>query len=102
VQVYEELRNLCLGLAARAVPWHLRSQSQQLSIWANLVHKLFSNLFTRADYIAESLIARGFVDFDKHRLNVPEFTPPKPMPNIVALLLLAGSIYLALQHAGAA
>jgi energy-coupling factor transporter transmembrane protein EcfT len=102
MQVFDELRNLCLGLAARAVPWSLRSPSQQLSIWGSLIQKLFSNLFTRAEYIAESLVARGIHNFDTYPLNVPDFTPPKLVPSLVAALLLVGSVYLAVQHAGAA
>jgi general transcription factor 3C polypeptide 2 len=102
MQVFDELRNLCLGLAARAVPWHLRSPSQQLAIWGSLIQKLFSNLFTRADYIAESLVSRGLHDLDTYPLNVPDFTPPKLLPNLTAALLLVGGVYLALQHAGAA
>ena len=98
MQVFEEVRNLCLGLAARAVPWKQRTRSHTIAIWVGLINKLFANLFARSRYIAESLRARGVVDFDTHQLNIPQLLPPRALHSACAAALLLGGVWLAFQH----
>ena len=58
MQVFEEVQNLCFGLASRGVPWAQIGGAQQIAIWSVLFNKLSSNLFLRSRHIAESLQAR--------------------------------------------
>ena len=96
--MFEEVRNLCFGLAARAVQWSLLSRGEVLSVWVVLINKAFSNLFSRSNFIAESLHARGVHDPSKHHLNVPQFFDSKPLANVVAATTLAGAVGLAARH----
>jgi hypothetical protein len=98
VQVFEEVRNLCFGLAARAVQWKLLSRGEALEVWLVLIRKTFANLFSRSKFIAESLYARGVRDPAKHNLNVPKFFDSKPAANVVAAGALAVIVGMAVRH----
>jgi hypothetical protein len=98
VQVFEEVRNLCLGLAARSMPWTTLGRANAIAVWVILTNKVLSNLFSRSASIAESLQARGVVDPDTHHLNVPVLLPSNAFANILTGLTLVGCIVLALVH----
>lgn len=51
--VFEEVRNLCLGLAARGVDWRAQGTRGSLEILGRLVVRLFGNLFTRSEKISQ-------------------------------------------------
>jgi energy-coupling factor transporter transmembrane protein EcfT len=86
--VFEELRNLCLGLASRAVAWEMMSRADALTTWVLVANRLFSNLFTRSERMAESLQARGFHSPEGRHLNIPLLCPSSLLANIAALFLL--------------
>ena len=90
VQVFEEVRNLCLGLASRGVVWPAMSGNDVVATWILMFTKLFGNLFERSSRMAESLTARGFRDPEDRHLNVPLLCPSTVLANAVALLALAG------------
>jgi energy-coupling factor transporter transmembrane protein EcfT len=98
VQVFEEVRNLCFGLAARAMPWAALGRGAALTVWITVLGKLLSNLFARSRAIAESLQARGVADPETYHLNVPVFLETKPLANVAAALGLAGCAALAARH----
>lgn len=95
-QVFEELRNLALGLAARAVPWSSMTRNDAVGIWALVINKLFSNLFRRSANMAESLKARGFDDAEKRHLNVPVLLQSNIWANLVAIAGLGACMYTAI------
>eukprot|EP00892_Ulva_mutabilis_P008741 jgi/Ulvmu1/6239/UM028_0097.1 len=95
--VFEELRNLALGLAARAVPWSSMTRNDAIGIWALVINKLFSNLFRRSANMAESLMARGFQDPEERHLNVPVLLQSSVWANMVAIASLAGCVYFAVM-----
>lgn len=51
--VFEEVRNLCLGLAARGVDWRAQGGRGSMDILGRLVVRLFGNLFTRSEKISQ-------------------------------------------------
>jgi general transcription factor 3C polypeptide 2 len=53
--VFEEVRNLCLGLAARGVDWRAQGGRGSLEILGRLVVRLFGNLFQRSEKITQVL-----------------------------------------------
>lgn len=48
-----QVRNLCLGLAARGVDWRAQGGRGSLEILGRLVVRLFGNLFTRSEKISQ-------------------------------------------------
>ena len=82
-QVFEECRNLCLGLASRGIDWRQQGLRGSLIICVGLASKLFSNLLARCDNIAVAMTARGFQGPQRHVLHAA--TPP--LPSGIARLL---------------
>ena len=58
--MFEECRNLCLGLASRGVDWQQQGLRGTLAICVGLGSRLFGNLMARCDNIAVAMAARGF------------------------------------------
>lgn len=61
--VFEEVRNLCLGLAARGVDWRAQGGRGSLEIVGRLVVRLFGNLFTRSEKISQVSRYRALAAF---------------------------------------
>eukprot|EP01026_Neomeris_dumetosa_P044053 TRINITY_DN37002_c0_g2_i1.p2 TRINITY_DN37002_c0_g2~~TRINITY_DN37002_c0_g2_i1.p2 ORF type:complete len:262 (+),score=29.38 TRINITY_DN37002_c0_g2_i1:3-788(+) len=91
--VFEEIRNLCLGVAARGINWKAQGGIGTLEIFLTLFVQLFRKLFQRCDAIAQSLMVRGFVGADTHRVHLTEVVESSSIANIVALAILFG-LYL--------
>jgi len=68
--VFEEGRNLCLGLASRGIDWSLVGSKGALSLSLRAFGKLLSNLLARSENIAEAMTARGFRGPKSHALYV--------------------------------
>lgn len=68
LQVFEECRNLCLGLASRGVDWRQQGLRGTLAICVGMGSKLFINLMARCDNIAVAMAARGFRGPQQHVL----------------------------------
>ena len=92
LQVFDEVRNLTLGLAARSVCWEGLDRNGVLSVWTFLALRLFGNLFSRSRFIAESLVARGYSGPATHALNIPRLLPSNPWVNAAALAALAALV----------
>lgn len=89
--VFDEFRNLCLGLAARGVVWENQTIGGTLSIFASLVNRMFSNLLIRCENVADALVLRGFQGTDDTELHL---NGPRPQSllfnNLLMLLILLG------------
>lgn len=57
--VFEEVRNLCLGLAARGVDWRAQGGRGSMEILGRLVVRLFGNLFQRSEKISQVGVGGG-------------------------------------------
>ena len=86
--VFEEIRNLGLGLAARGVKWNGLGPTGALGVLIRLVGRLFSNLMQRSGSIAEAMCARGFVGVQHHQLYLTQAEPSSTVFNVLAMLLL--------------
>ena len=71
------------------------TRNDAVGIWALVVNKLFSNLFSRSENMAESLKARGFQDPEERHLNVPVILQSNAWVNVFALALLGACVYIA-------
>lgn len=95
--VFEEVRNLCLGLAARGVDWRAQGTRGSLVVLGRLVARLFGNLLARADKIAQAMVVRGFLGPQRHRLYLMRSNPTSAVANLVALALL-GALLLGVAY----
>jgi general transcription factor 3C polypeptide 2 len=68
--VFEEARNLCLGLASRGIDWALLGGKGTLALTVGTASRLFSNLLSRGENIATAMSARGFRGPEKHALHL--------------------------------
>eukprot|EP00891_Asterochloris_glomerata_P003490 jgi/Astpho2/3490/e_gw1.00056.17.1_t len=93
--VFDEVRNLCLGLAARNIQWRSLGPAAGLQISAQMFTRLFGNLMQRSESIATSMQARGFVGPDGHEVHLARVQKPNIAADVAALALLAGSTYAA-------
>jgi general transcription factor 3C polypeptide 2 len=66
--VFDEARNLCLGLASRGIDWSLLGSRGALALALRTGGRLFSNLLARSEAIANAMVARGFVGPQDHTL----------------------------------
>lgn len=86
--VFEEVRNLALGLAARGVKWNSLGPAGGLQILIRLTGRLFANLMQRSVSIAEAMCARGFVGSTQHHLYLTRTQPSSMTANVLAMMLL--------------
>jgi general transcription factor 3C polypeptide 2 len=91
--VFEEVRNLCLGLAARGVAWREQGARGSIEIAATMTARLFANLFERSDKISQAMAARGFLGPETHELYCMRANRTSAVANGVALLLLAALVW---------
>ncbi|PNH03087.1 Protein ABCI12, chloroplastic [Tetrabaena socialis] len=87
--VFEEVRNLSLGLAARGINWEAQGGGGSLNMAGRLCVRLFGNLFQRSENIAQAMVVRGFQGPARHSLYMMKVNPTSALANAGALLLLA-------------
>lgn len=95
--VFEEIRNLTLAVAARAMNWKAMGFMGSMTILTTVCGRLFSNLFHHADNITQSMIMRGFTTPEDHVFQMQQLRPTNPVLNALAMVLLvglAGAMYL--------
>lgn len=99
--VFEEARNLCLGLASRGIDWSLLGGQGTLLLALRTSSRLFSTLLARCENIAVAMCARGFLGPEKHVVYVEESKKGRGgetmkvwAANGVALMVLAGLFVL--------
>jgi energy-coupling factor transporter transmembrane protein EcfT len=66
--VFEEMRNLILGLASRGIDWSQLGGLGTLNIVLKTGTALFKRLFKRSETIATAMVARGFSNASDHRV----------------------------------
>ncbi|EIE24690.1 CbiQ-domain-containing protein [Coccomyxa subellipsoidea C-169] len=95
--VTEEMRNLSLGLAARAVPWRRLPPGGGVQVLLRLGGRLFSNLMQRSENIALAMQARDFAGPEGHHVHLSAKEHVPLVPNILAVLLLSALLVGAQQ-----
>jgi general transcription factor 3C polypeptide 2 len=96
--VFEEVRNLCLGLAARGVDWRAQGGRGSLQMAVKLAVRLFGNLFQRSENIAQAMVVRGFLGPERQHLYMMQVNETSALANVLAVAALlglcAGAYYL--------
>ncbi|KAG1663763.1 hypothetical protein FOA52_011814 [Chlamydomonas sp. UWO 241] len=90
--VFEEVRNLSLGLASRGVDWVAQGTGGSLQLAGRLCLRLFGNLFHRSESIAQAMVARGFVGPERHNFYMMKINRTSYLANVLALASLAAFI----------
>jgi len=70
--VFEEIRNISLGLAARGVQWRLLGWRGTVSVFSSLLSRTLESLFVTSAAVADAITARGYMGAGQHRLFSPE------------------------------
>lgn len=96
--VFEEARNLCLGIASRGIDWSLVGKRGAISLALKTCGRLFSNLLSKSEKIAFAMVARGFRGPTEDALKAIEATAGGKRPSltmdIAALIVLIGVFVL--------
>ena len=91
--VFEEVRNISLGLAARGIDWNALGWRGAANTFAALLSRALESLFVTADAVADAVAARGYTGAATHRLSAPgrafgRRNPSRILPDVGAMLLL--------------
>lgn len=86
--VFDEVRNLAMGIVSRRVNWKQLTVMETIDIFFNYFRRIFKNIFSHAEQISQAMIVRGFkgdVGSQKiYFLSEPSFG----MADIICLLCL--------------
>lgn len=93
--VFEEMRNLLLGLAARGVPWKELRLAGTVQVLATLVARIFGNLLAHTSNITLALTARGVTNPAEHELFLERPFPSHPVANTTAVAALGAFLWAA-------
>jgi energy-coupling factor transporter transmembrane protein EcfT len=83
--VFEEVRNLSLGLAARDVDWRSLGWRGSVDIFSRLLTRLLDSMFANAAAISDAVNSRGYRDAKTHRLILSGRKGPGMVENVVGI-----------------
>lgn len=96
--VFDEVRNIALGIVARGIKWKNLTVLETVDILFLYLRRIFNNLFSHAEHISQAMMARGFHgNAGDHKIYLLTKFSIKTA-DIVAILLLGGLIGLALLY----
>ncbi|XP_028126232.1 protein ABCI12, chloroplastic-like [Camellia sinensis] len=85
--VFDEVRNLALGIVSRRIDWKLLTIMETIDIFFAYIRQIFKNIFNHAEQISQAMIVRGFRgDGNAHKIYFSSGT------DILSLLCLIGLI----------
>lgn len=58
--VFDEVRNVALGIVARRIRWHQLTTMETLDVCFMYIRRIFKNIFSHAEQISKAMVARGF------------------------------------------
>ncbi|KAH7373527.1 hypothetical protein KP509_17G060600 [Ceratopteris richardii] len=58
--VFDEVRNIALGIVARGVQWKKLSSLETAEVFFTFLGRVFKNLFNHSEQIAQAMVVRGF------------------------------------------
>lgn len=96
--VFDEVRNIALGIVARGIKWKNLTVLETVDILFLYLRRIFNNLFNHAEHISQAMMARGFRgNAGNHKIYLlTKFSIQRA--DIVAILLLGGLMGLALLY----
>ncbi|KAJ1428797.1 ABC/ECF transporter, transmembrane component [Sesbania bispinosa] len=67
--VFDEVRNIALGIVSRRVNWKQLTVMETIDIFFNYFRRIFKNIFNHAEQISQAMIVRGFKgDVGAHKI----------------------------------
>ncbi|XP_071723374.1 protein ABCI12, chloroplastic [Rutidosis leptorrhynchoides] len=67
--VFDEVRNVALGIVSRRIDWQQLTVMETIDIFASYIRRIFQNIFSHAEQISQAMIVRGFRgDSNTHRI----------------------------------
>ncbi|MED6206709.1 hypothetical protein PIB30_029444 [Stylosanthes scabra] len=70
--VFDEVRNIALGIVSRRINWKQLSTMETIDIFFNYLRRIFKNIFSHAEQISQAMIVR--VNNDNNSTNVVNIT----------------------------
>uniref|UniRef100_A0A7N0U6D9 Protein ABCI12, chloroplastic n=1 Tax=Kalanchoe fedtschenkoi TaxID=63787 RepID=A0A7N0U6D9_KALFE len=58
--VFDEVRNVALGIVARRIHWQQLTTMETVDIFFTYIRRIFKNIFAHAEQISQAMIIRGF------------------------------------------
>uniref|UniRef100_A0A0D6QTE0 Uncharacterized protein n=1 Tax=Araucaria cunninghamii TaxID=56994 RepID=A0A0D6QTE0_ARACU len=96
--VFDEVRNIALGIVARGIEWKNLTLLETLAILFGYLERIFGNLFHHAEQISQAMIARGFRgNATNHKIYLLT-TFSIQRADILAIVLLGGFMSLSVLH----
>lgn len=87
--VFEELRNISIGLAARGLDWESLGLRGSLSMFASLLARALDSMLSSSESVSDALLARGYAKASRVELHAPsERSEVDPLGNLAALVAL--------------
>jgi general transcription factor 3C polypeptide 2 len=83
-----------LGLAARGIDWRAQGARGSLEVAGRLTTRLFGNLFSRSEKIAQAMVVRGFLGPQQHHLYMMRSNETTWWANMLAMAALLGLVLL--------
>ena len=87
--VFEEVRNITLGLAARGVDWGALGWRGTITLFGALLSRILESLFATSSAVADAVTARGYRGAAQHRLFSPVFTRGRGVGDFAAVVSLS-------------
>ncbi|XP_050229776.1 protein ABCI12, chloroplastic [Mercurialis annua] len=67
--VFDEVRNVALGIVSRRINWKLLTMMETIDVFASYIRRIFKNIFNHAEQISQAMIVRGFRgDSNSHKM----------------------------------
>ncbi|KAJ6904083.1 hypothetical protein NC651_021277 [Populus alba x Populus x berolinensis] len=67
--VFDEVRNVSLGIVSRRIKWKQLTIIETIDIFASYIRRIFKNIFSHAEQISQAMIVRGFRgDSNSHKI----------------------------------
>ncbi|KAJ9154399.1 hypothetical protein P3X46_027736 [Hevea brasiliensis] len=67
--VFDEVRNVALGIVSRRINWEQLTIMETIDIFASYIRRIFKNIFNHAEQISQAMIVRGFRgDSNSHKI----------------------------------
>ncbi|GAV63339.1 CbiQ domain-containing protein [Cephalotus follicularis] len=94
--VFDEVRNVALGIVSRRINWQQLTMMETIDIFASYIRRIFKNIFSHAEQISQAMIVRGFRgNSNTHQIYFLSY-PSVGMADFVSLLCLIGVVGAAL------
>lgn len=92
--VFDEIRNLALGIAVRGLDWNTLGPIGTIQVLMTAINQLFVKLFRTCENVAIAMRLRGFVGPEKHHLYLLGSNHTNWLANIMAIAIIGIVIFV--------